>query len=84
MHCAKLRQGQLRLRKDNPDEWVASVLSYVRYKFAGTSVQTHKGRQSAVIQPEDVKKIRALYDKSRKAWTMEELEKLIAPPPTVK
>lgn len=67
--------------KDNTDEWIASVLSYVRYEFVGTSMRVGKGRQSAVIQPDDVKKIRAMYGKSRKAWTMEELEKLLAVAP---
>jgi glucose/arabinose dehydrogenase/mono/diheme cytochrome c family protein len=62
--------------KDNTDEWIASVLSYVRYEFVGTMIRSPKIRQSAVILPEDVKKIRAQYSKSRKAWTMEELEKL--------
>jgi mono/diheme cytochrome c family protein/glucose/arabinose dehydrogenase len=79
----KTYPSEMASMKDNSDEWIASVLSYVRYEFVGTSVRTHKGRQSSVIQPEDVKKIRALYGKSRKVWTMEELEKLIAPPPTV-
>ena len=76
--------SEMAAMKDNTDEWIASVLSYVRYEFVGTSVRIPKGRQTSVIQPEDVKKIRALYGKSRKAWTMEELEKLIAPPPVPK
>lgn len=35
--------------KDNDDEWIASVLSYVRYEFVGTSIRVGKGRQSAVV-----------------------------------
>ncbi|OJW78380.1 HEAT repeat domain-containing protein [Spirosoma sp. 48-14] len=68
--------------KDNSDEWIASVLSYIRYEFVGTSSRAVKGRQSAVIQPDDVKKVREMYASSRGAWTIDELEKLIIPPPT--
>ena len=70
--------------KDNTDEWIASVLSYVRYEFVGTSVRIPKGRQSAVIKPEDVKRIRAQHGKVKKAWTIEDLEKLSILPPITK
>ena len=67
---------------DNSDEWVASILSYIRYEFVGTIIRFGDGkgkeriRQSAVIQPEDVKKIREQYGNRTEAWTIEELEKV--------
>ena len=63
--------------KDNSDEWIASVLSYIRYEFVGTSARAVKGRQSAVVQPDEVKKIRDAYASTREAWTIDELEKNI-------
>ena len=80
----KTYPSEMAAMKDNPDEWIASILSYMRYEFVGARVRAHKDRQTAVILPEDVKKIRALYGKSRKAWTIEELEKLIATVPEAK
>ena len=64
--------------KDNSDEWIASVLSYVRYEFVGTSMRVGKGRQSAVVQPTDVKTLRDQHAKVKKAWTIADLEKLSA------
>jgi mono/diheme cytochrome c family protein len=61
---------------DNSDEWVASVVSYIRYEFVGTSIRVGKTRQSAVVQVEDVKKIREQHAQQTEPWTMEELEKL--------
>lgn len=60
---------------DNSDEWIASVLSYIRYEFVGTSMRVGKTRQSAVVQVSDVKKIRAQHSTQSEAWTIEELEK---------
>ena len=74
----KTYPSEMAAMKDNSDEWIASVLSYVRYEFVGTNVRIPKGRQTAVVTPEDVKKIRALYGKVKKPWTIEELEKPIA------
>ncbi|ADB40976.1 cytochrome c class I [Spirosoma linguale DSM 74] len=70
--------------KDNTDEWIASVVSYIRYEFVGTSTRAIKGRQSAVVQPEDVKKVREAYASSRGAWTIDELEKQLLPTTTLK
>lgn len=61
---------------DNPDEWIASVASYIRYEFVGTSLRVGKGRQSAVVQVADVKKIREQHADKSEPWTIEELEQL--------
>ena len=72
----KTYPSEMAAMKDNTDEWLASVLSYVRYEFVGTSIRVGKTRQSAVIQPADVKKLRAQHAKVKKAWTIEDLEKI--------
>ncbi|MEI3798189.1 MULTISPECIES: DUF7133 domain-containing protein [unclassified Chitinophaga] len=53
----------------NTDEWVASILSYVRYNFG----KNEKGR-SPVVDVESVKKMRAATAGRDKFWTLEELE----------
>jgi mono/diheme cytochrome c family protein/glucose/arabinose dehydrogenase len=63
---------------DNSDEWIASIVSYIRYEFVGTSVRAGKTRQSAVVQVADVKRIREQHAQQTEAWTIEELEKLSA------
>ena len=63
---------------DNSDEWIASVVSYIRYEFVGTMIRTGKGRQSAVVQVGDVKKIREQHPTQAEVWTIEELEKISA------
>ncbi len=65
---------------DNSDEWIASVVSYIRYEFVGTSVRLPKGRQSAVVQVSDVKKLREQHSTKTEPWTIEELEQLSTPP----
>lgn len=80
----KAYPSEMASMKDNSDEWIASVLSYVRYEFVGTSLRAAKGRQSAVIQPQDIKTVRDLYATSRESWTIDELEKLLMPPPAPK
>ena len=65
---------------DNSDEWIASVVSYIRYEFVGTSMRVGKGRQSAVVQVADVKKIREQHAAKAEPWTIEELEQLSTPP----
>ena len=75
----KTYPSEMMSMKDNSDEWVASVLSYIRYEFVGGNLWLKSGRQSPVIQPEDVKKVRDMYGKSRKPWTIEELEKVLMP-----
>ena len=62
--------------KDNNDEWIASVLSFVRFEFVGSTVKADNGKQSAVIKPADVKALRAQHANVTEAWTIEELEKL--------
>jgi mono/diheme cytochrome c family protein/glucose/arabinose dehydrogenase len=60
----------------NSDEWVASVVNYVRYEFGRVN-----GRRNAAdtvppfVTPNDVKAIRTNYTSRSKPWTMEELEK---------
>ncbi|MBO0950521.1 DUF7133 domain-containing protein [Fibrella forsythiae] len=70
--------------KDNTDEWIASVVSYIRYEFVGTSSRAIKGRQSAVVQPDEIKKVREAYASSRDPWTIDELEKQLLPASTPK
>lgn len=80
----KTYPSEMASMKDNTDEWIASVISYIRYEFVGTSLRAAKGRQSAVVQPEDIRKVRETYASSREAWTIDELEKQLIPPPTPK
>ncbi len=61
---------------DNSDEWIASIVSYIRYEFVGTSMRVGKGRQSAVVQVSDVKKIREQHVGKTEPWTIEELDQL--------
>jgi mono/diheme cytochrome c family protein len=63
---------------DNSDEWIASIVSYIRYEFVGTSMRVGKGRQSAVVQVSDVKKIREQHAGKTEPWTIEELDQLSA------
>ena len=74
----KTYPSEMASMKDNSDEWIASVISYIRYEFVGTSIRMGVGRnrQSAVVLPADVKKIRDQHANQNEAWTMEELEKL--------
>jgi len=55
----------------NKDEWVASVLSYVRYSFARGN---NNRRLSPIVTADDVKKIREITSGRTKLWTMEELK----------
>lgn len=55
----------------NSDEWVASVLSYVRHSFAKPQAGFHP-----IVKPEDVKKIRASVVSRKEAWTLQELNKM--------
>lgn len=56
----------------NSDEWIASVISYIRYEM-GTAIRG-RGIISPAIKPEDVKKIRDENLSRNKPWTMEELD----------
>ncbi len=66
---------------DNSDEWVASIVSYIRYEFVGPVIRFGDGkgkdkiRQSAVVQVADVKKLREEHAKRTESWTIEELQK---------
>ena len=64
----------------NDDEWIASILSYVRYdigqsdrRFPGTPSNEFITR--ILVQPEEVKKIREQTLGRSKPWTWIELEK---------
>jgi mono/diheme cytochrome c family protein len=54
------------------DEWIASVVSYLRYEFGG-SARAPRGL-SLVIKLEEVRKIREAHAGRNKAWTLAELE----------
>lgn len=77
----KTYPSEMAALKDNSDEWIASVLSYVRYEFVGTSMRVGKERQSAVVQTADVKRIREQHAGKTDAWTIEELD-ILTPPQT--
>lgn len=51
----------------NDDEWIASILTYVRYQF---------GNNSSMVWPDDVAKIRKETAGRKSYWTLEELEEL--------
>lgn len=50
----------------NSDEWIASVLSYVRSSM---------GNKASTIRPDEVKKVREETKDRTKSWTLAELEK---------
>jgi glucose/arabinose dehydrogenase/mono/diheme cytochrome c family protein len=57
----------------NNDEWLASVVSYLRYEF-GNSNRPRPG-QNIVVTPVEIKKIRTAEANRKNAWTLAELEK---------
>jgi mono/diheme cytochrome c family protein len=57
---------------DNNDEWIAQVVSYIRYEFGGQ--RRDRSGPSPVVQPEEVAKIRAEQAMRKKEWTLAELE----------
>lgn len=75
----KAYPSEMAAMKDNSDEWIASVLSYIRYEFVGTSVRAAKGRQSAVVLPADVKALRDKYSTVNTAWTIDAFDDLFVP-----
>ncbi|MVM30302.1 cytochrome C [Spirosoma sp. HMF4905] len=77
----KTYPSEMASMKDNSDEWIASVLSYIRYEFVGTSIRVGKGRQSAVVQPADVKALRDQYSTVNTAWTIDAFDSLLPAPP---
>ena len=55
----------------NSDEWIAAVVSYIRYEMG----QNNRSRGvSPAIKPDDVKRIRSENPGREKPWTIEELE----------
>ena len=76
----KTYPSEMASMKENSDEWIASVLSYIRYEFVGTNIRVPSGRQSAVVQPEEVKALRAKYTDINEAWTTEAFENLLQKP----
>lgn len=50
----------------NDDEWIASVLSYIRYEFVPSP--------SSAVRPDDVKAVRKQTAGREKAWTLDELQ----------
>jgi mono/diheme cytochrome c family protein len=76
----KTYPSEMASMKENSDEWIASVLSYIRYEFVGTNIRVPKGRQSAVVQPEEVKALRDKYTGVIEAWTIEAFENLFPNP----
>jgi hypothetical protein len=55
----------------NPDDWIASVGSYVRNSF---------GNRGALIQPADVKRLRDATKERKQPFTVEELAALLPAP----
>ncbi|WP_338877344.1 c-type cytochrome (plasmid) [Spirosoma sp. SC4-14] len=53
---------------ENSDEWIASVLSYIRYEFGGSS------RLSPAVKPDEIRKLRTSHAGRSQAWTLSELE----------
>ena len=76
----KTYPSEMASMKENSDEWIASVLSYIRYEFVGSNIRVPSGRQSAVVQPEEVKALRAKYTDINEAWTTEAFENLLQKP----
>lgn len=50
----------------NNDEWIASVLSYIRHDM---------GNDAPVVTPESVKRVRSRVGGRKSSWTIDELEK---------
>ncbi|MCJ8164287.1 c-type cytochrome [Pontibacter sp. E15-1] len=69
----------------NSDEWIASVLSYIRFEFGGKVPRvpttddkaagfTERKPLSPVVTPEEVQEVRKENSGRNKAWTLAELE----------
>ncbi len=57
----------------NSDEWIASVVSYIRYEF-GQPVRKGGAPLSPVVRPGEIKAIREQDAARNEAWTIAELE----------
>lgn len=51
----------------NDDEWIASVISYIRYAY---------GNDSPAVRPDFIKEVRTQTAGRKKYWTLKELEKV--------
>ncbi len=64
----------------NSDEWVASILSYIRYDLAfvgnGAPRVNSQFLERVLVKPEDVKRVREQTAGRTSVWTWEELDKL--------
>mgnify|MGYP000689876857 CR=1 FL=1 len=64
----------------NSDEWIASILSYIRYDLAfagnGTPRVNAQFLERVLVKPEDVKRVRQQTAGRTSVWTWEELDKL--------
>jgi glucose/arabinose dehydrogenase/mono/diheme cytochrome c family protein len=64
----------------NSDEWIASILSYIRYDLAfagnGTPRVNAQFLERVLVKPEDVKRVRTQTAGRTASWTWEELDKL--------
>jgi len=69
----------------NSDEWVASVVNYVRYEFGNAYRRFRRPGDTSRISVSipDVAAIRAEYAKRTDLWTLSELETGVAATPTV-
>ncbi|HSU49345.1 MAG TPA: c-type cytochrome [Segetibacter sp.] len=64
----------------NSDEWVASVVNYVRYEFGKVNTRRRPGDlQTPFVTAAEVKAIREKNASRNKPWTLEELEKKDVP-----
>jgi mono/diheme cytochrome c family protein len=61
----------------NSDEWVASVVNYVRYEFgtAGRRFRRQGDTTSPFVRPYEVAAVRAEFASRSELWTLDELEK---------
>lgn len=60
----------------NSDEWVASVVNYVRYEFGRVSGWRRRDdKTTPFVTPEEVKQLRSQFATRERPWTWEELEK---------
>ncbi|GHB84177.1 DUF7133 domain-containing protein [Persicitalea jodogahamensis] len=63
----------------NSDEWIASVLSYIRYDLAYAGQNPPRNNpetmEKVLVKPEEVRKVRSQTAGRDHAWTWEELDK---------
>jgi len=60
----------------NSDEWVASVVNYVRYEFGNVNMRRRPNDTSTpFVTPAEVKSLRESHASRNQPWTLDELEK---------